>query len=387
MSNRRRSLQAAPPAGLRACIALAGALVLPLPASIAAQQAETPPFRTTEADPDDRRSRWRAGWEIATATEYDANVFKLTSNRMEELESGGSRYADMESASDAVTSVGLEGELRGRALFGRRLSVRGTAGVDVHALNPRRTHADFGVRALQSLSSRDKLGVELAFTPSEFRRNYLAGADGAGDPVYAAGVHRSVDGSISYRREVLEGKGPRRAVDLELSALGMRRTVRDFPWRDRSEIGGEAELDVEIARWLDVELSGARVRAFHDGSPEPVRQLVGVTMQSLERDFWESVLGVETSFRLSGDARLLFDYQWSHRDYLAEEASDPVYGGRVSRRHTFGGELRLDLSRNLTGRFGGAYQLQDLSRPTTGGTGDEEDFRRPRVFLKLVYSR
>ncbi|MGI9077506.1 MAG: hypothetical protein ACR2G6_09270 [Gemmatimonadaceae bacterium] len=391
MSKRRRSFRAAPRA-VCVCLALSGALLFARPYGLAAQQAEGSAMvsgASSQSDPwrggNSQSEPWRARWQIEAATEYDSNVFRLTDSGKERLGAGGTRYADMNSAFDLVATVQLVGELRGPGALGRKLSLGSSLEVDVHALNPLLTHVDFGFDAIQSLSSRDKLGVEVGFTPSEFQRNYLSGADLSGQPMYAAGVEQSLEGRVSYMREVLEGRRGSRSVDVELRALAGRQSVRDFPWRDRSELGGRLEIEVELARWLDMALSGTRIRAYHDGTPEPVWQLSGVTTQSLERDFFQNELSVETAVRLSRSARLLFGYEWRDRAYLAEEGVDPVYGGRVQRRNTFGGELRLDVTRTFTAHAGAAYQLQDLSRSTAGGTGDEEDFRRITGFFQLAY--
>lgn len=356
-----------------------------LAAGLAVVLAALVPSGSAEAQ--GARSSWRGDWTVAAEALYDSNIFRLSDSQRRQLESGSGsdRFTDMSGPSDLVLELGLSGQVRGRGLGSRRVTMGVGLEVDAYASNTRLTHVSLETFATHALSSRDELTLELGWRPGEFRRNYLAGAETSGAPTYAAGVANRAQARLEYDRELR--KGSDHDLDLELSVEGSKRSLNDFPWRDRTGLTGAAELQVELSRRIDAVLSFARGRGSHDGVPEPYIDATFVRTASLNRDFDETELGAGLTFNLPRRTELLLGWERRARDYAAALGEDPVYGDRQDDRDTFEGELRWDRKGPLEVRVGGSFRRQDTQRPAQGDTADEEDYRQARMFLSLRYSR
>ncbi|MDX1675675.1 MAG: hypothetical protein R3314_12845 [Longimicrobiales bacterium] len=332
------------------------------------------------------RDGWRLHrWTMGLESTFDQNPFRLTGGQMDDLLDGGDRYASLSQPFDLANTLRLGMELRGRGLAGHRLELESNVRVDAYTFNRRRTSVEVDLSAAQRLSKRDEVRLELQVTPSEFRRNYL-GPSGAGEVEYVAGVATTVEAELAYQRRLLRGKRGAPELDVEVGLLAGRRTYRDLPWRDRTELGAGVEADLEVGR-VGFELSASGARAF-DGyaGAEPVLTDLGLLMTPLDRGFDEIRVGAETSLRTGKRSRLVAEYDLRERRYTASLADDPYYGDRLDRRHSLGGELRLDL-RRVELSLGAEHQFQTTFRPGQGDTGDEADYRRLRAFFGVEYRR
>lgn len=365
---------------------LVGSMLLLPVEGVAAQE----PDATVDAEPvrtADPPRPWRARWTAGFESSYDHNPFRLSAGQREDLVDGAAPYASLSQPYDMTNTVRVGLGVRGPGVAGRRLDLESDLQVDLYTFNRRRSSVSLDLSATQKLSKHDELRFAVGITPSEFRRNYIAGADAAGNPVFGEGIATTTDAELSYRRRLLRGKGAEPELHLELAALAGNRTYRDMPWRDRVELGGGIEADVDFGR-IDVELSAshARARDDYDGA-EPVLTDGGVVMAALDRRFGETRVGAETKFRLSKGTRLELGYDLRDRRYLASLADDPYYGGREDRRHTVGADLRFEVGRRFELVLGGEHQFQTTFRPGRGDTGDEADYHRPRASLRVEYRR
>ncbi len=327
---------------------------------------------------------WRRDGTISIKTLFDSNVFRFTDSQKARLGSGTDQFADMEDASDVIIQVGLGGELR-RGPSSHRLRIGGGATLDAFTTNTRRTHVTLDAYLAQSFTKRDKIKIKVELTPSEFRRNYLAGADALSAPVYDEGVSTSFKGEFSYARRLIGGSGP--DLDLELGVLGATRSVDGLAWRDRSSLGGRVELDLKITRDVDLKVGVTRSRAFYDAESQPVLSGGLVSLLLADKDFNETKIAGELKFDLSGDTRLVLEYERRTRDYLASLGVDPAFGGREDTRNAFGAKMRHRVSNRIDLNIGGKYQGQDTFRPAGGSTGDETDYDRSLVTFELSYHR
>lgn len=363
----------------------AALLVLLAAAELSAQEtqqaASEPPARRAK-----KERGWDSKWKLSLRSEYDENTFKLKPSQRTSLEDGAARYAGMESPRDVVNTMRVRGEFRRPGLGSRRMSVGADARVELYTLNQRRSSVEVGAFAAQKLSKRDVLGLAVSFTPSEFRRNYLAGESASGAPLYEAGMAHTLDGELEYEREVLRGRRGGPKLEAAVAILGGRRSYDAFPWRNRTELGGQVEAGLVLAERVGLELGARRVRGFHDEGAEPVLGTGGVTYQSLNRDFDQTSVGAETSLRL-GKRRLSLSYTWRERAYLARLAEDGVYGDRNDRRSSYGLEVDLLSRGDVRLSLGGAHQEQTSYMPGRGDTGDEADYSRSIAFLHMSISR
>lgn len=363
----------------------AALLVLLAAAEVPAQERQQapsePPARAAKQD-----RGWDSKWKLSLRSEYDENTFKLRPSQRTSLEDGDARYAGMESPRDVVNTIRMRGEFRRPGLGSRRMSVGADARVELYTLNQRRSSVEVGAFAAQKLSRRDVLGLAVSFTPSEFRRNYLAGESGSDTPLYEAGVAHTLDGELEYEREVLRGRRGGPKLEAAVAILGGRRTYDAFPWRNRTELGGQVEAGLVLAERVGLELGARRVRGSHDGGAEPVLGTGGVTFQSLNRDFDQTSVGAETNLRL-GKRRISLSYAWRERAFLARLDEDGVYGERNDRRSSYGLEVDLLSRGDIRLSLGGAHHEQTSYMPGRGDTGDEADYSRSIAFLNMSLSR
>jgi len=291
----------------------------------------------------------------------------------------------MEQVSDLVVEAGLRGEMRGRGVASYPITVGGSLEIDAYTSNTRLTHVVLETFASQSLTSRDKVSVELNYVPGEFRRNYLSGVELSGLPIYAAGVSDRTRVRLAYDRKLSRGDGPR--MDLGLSVSGTRRSMAGLPWRNRTEMRGAAELAADLRKGVDVELRVERGRGAYEGTPEPFVDANVVRTAELNRDFSQSELGAAIGLATGKRTDLLLSYEHRVRDYVAALGEDPVFGDRRDDRDSFEVELRHDMHGPLEWRVGGRYRSQNTLRPARGDTADEADYRQTRAFVAIRYAR
>ncbi|MDH5589196.1 MAG: hypothetical protein OEZ37_04055 [Gemmatimonadota bacterium] len=328
----------------------------------------------------------KSDWSFSAGALFDTNPFKLTNGQKNDLGSGLDRFLDMDNANDAVVAVGIDAVFRTKRSHGRRTRFGFGFDADVHALNSSRTRFSGDVFLAQSFSRADELKVKFGLNPSEFRRNYLMGEDGTGAPTYSEGVLDIRTGSISYERELYDGKGT--GLAMELSGTALWRTTADMPWRDRTMYGAGISFDAQLSKAVDLEIGVERSQASHDGGLEPVFDvLTGVDFFSLNRDFVQMGIGSELRFDLNKDARLSLAYERRTRDFDAALGTDPVYGDRFDTRSAVSGELRYEVSKAADLFVGGAYIAQDTRRPAGGNNTDEVDYRRSQLSIRLVFTR
>ena len=338
-------------------------------------------------DAQEASSSWRSEWDASVRALYDSNVFRLTGAQKARVSSGSTsgRFAGMEQPSDLILQFGLGGEVRGPGLGARRITAGARIGVEAFTSNTQLTHLSLETYTSHALSSRDEITLELDYLPDEFERSYLAGDDGFGAPVYATGVASSGEARVVYDRELRDGSD--HDLDLELSFTGSRRSMGDFAWRERTELAGAAELEVELASWIDAELAVLRGRgSYDDATLEPYLDGGVVVTAPLDKDFDETELGAGVVVDVRSRTDLVLSWEHRIRDYVARLGDDPVYGDRRDTRDTFEAELRYNIRGPLEVRAGGAYVAQDTYRPARGDTTDEEDYRAARMFVTLSYA-
>lgn len=334
-----------------------------------------------------QESSWTARWGLSLQTRYDDNPLRLNAWEKANLAARLPRFTGMDRADDVLGMIRLRGDFRGDGLGSRPARIGADVRLDGHAWNRQGLRFSVGASASQELTRRDEVGVFLAFTPSEFQRNYLVGTDETGAPAYVEGVGRRLRGGIEYTREILRGSRGGPELDANLSVLGTMRRFQDFPWRDRTELGARIGLDFQPVDALETEIAATLARTSHARLAEPVSRSDGVTMAATRRDYVQREVGAEAGLHLGAGRLLTVGYDRRHRSYLATLDEDPVYGDRRDNRDSYEAALRLDLGPLVRLTLGGSLEEQSTNRPGSGDTGDEADYERHTLFLRLELRR
>jgi len=323
----------------------------------------------------------RSDWTFSAGAVVESNPFRLSDGEQAGFDAGAPKYLDMQSVSDVGSVFGIEANFRTRRSNGRRSRFGVEVEAEAHGRNSARTTFAFDAFYAFELSKRDEIRIAAGIDPGEFRKTYVVGYDAGGIAEFAAGEISRRTVEMGYSRELVDDRGL--GVDLTLEGRRRWRAVKDMPWRDRVETGGEAGLEMRLGEPFDLDLSVDWRVAEHEATPEPF----GGQMVALNRDFAAWTLGATFGLDVSRSLKTYFDYAIRNRTFDALVGEDDRYGGRVDRRHDLGVRMRLEASRSVDVWLGGKFRLQDSMRPAIGSDAFEADYRQSSVFLRLEYSR
>jgi len=329
----------------------------------------------------DRSPGLKSDWTFSVGAVVESNPFRLSDGEQAGFDASAPRHLDMQSVSDVGSLLGIEADFRTRRTNGRRSRFGFEVEAEVYGRNSARTSLALDAFYAFEFSKRDEIKIEAAIDPGEFRKTYLVGYDAAGTAEFAAGeISRRTIG-LGYSRELVDGRSI--GVDLTLEAQRRWRAVKDMPWRDRVETGGEAAFEMKLGKRLDLDLSVDWRMAEHEATPEPF----GGQMVTLTRDFDAWTYGATLGLDVSRSLKTFVDYELRDRAFAAAAGEDPRYGGRVDRRQDLGLRMRVEASRTVDVWLGGEFRFQDSMRPAFGSDVFEADYRQGTAFLRVEYSR
>jgi len=405
--------------GLRSAVLLIG-LAAVIPGVAAAQDPVIPvtPEPVTPLAPTSAKS-WRLTPTLGIAAEYDNNIFLLDSAGKSNLaapsagEVTSGRYANMESASDVITTLSGTLGVRGPGLSGRSLTIVPAVSYQLYSQNPERSYAAFGFALIQNMPKKGRLRLQGAMTPSYFAKNYLADAvDGdangsisSGERVYESGVYRESEVTLDYRFRLNEStkKHPFGAT-LQLGAgYGDRAYDPPFEGKDLSGPMAAASLQMQLSRKVSLGLNYA-LAAF---AGTPTDQVLLLDEPDFGQDFngngnttdqnvrvvspvdpsrTDNAFGGDLGFVLGKRSVLDLRYEYRARAYSSTEALDVTHNGRHDNRSRIGAQLGFGLGKALGLNLGGTYTSQTTNRPNDpGATGDNNDYTRFQAGLGLTY--
>jgi hypothetical protein len=384
-----------------------------IPSTAAAQEPVVP----TASKP---ARGWRLSPALGVAAEYDGNVFLLDSTgkgnvaspSVNEVVSG--RYANMESATDLVTTLSAAFDVRGPGLSGRTLMVSPTIDYDLYARNSERSNAIVGISVEQNMPNKGRLRLKGSLTPSYFAKNYLADAvdgDGsgsitAGERIYARGEYRESELSLDFRlRLAASTKTHPFGATLQVGAGYGDRTY-DPPFAVRDVSGPTAGANLRMA--LSQKVSLGVTYGFADFSGTPTDQVQLLDEPNFGQDFngngtsldqnvrvvslvdqsrHENSLGGEIGFVLGKRTALDMTYERRWRSFTSTEPLDVSHNGRQDTRNRLGARFGFGLGRAMGLNLGGTYTSQSTNRPSDpGATGEINDYTRYQAALGLTHT-
>lgn len=389
--------------------------------STAGAQSPTPRAGVPAAprSPEPAARGWRVRPLVSAEGEYDDNVFLLRPSRQDNLAvpSGQSlasgRYANMESASDVVTTMRAEASLEGRGLSGKKLSITPKLAYELHALNAERRNVTLSLDVEQALRRGSRAGFRARIQPSYFGRNYLLDAtdrDGSGtiDPserLYQGGFYSERELSLDYLFRL--NKSTRRSpfgAEVELEGGYYGRTYEaPFAGRDLSGPTAAATLLLALNRRLSLDV-GFQFAAL---AATPSIQVLLLDEQDFDRDFngngsttdldvraREMVdrsrrqvgFDAKARFEFSRRAGLKVGYARRSRTFTSEQPFDVSYRGRSDARDELEAGVGVRLTRQLRLVGSGSMSRQRLNRESDrGAVGEIADYDRLRTRIALAY--
>ena len=302
-------------------------------------------------------STWKFQPRLAVTEEYDGNVFLLSTRQQDRIASPpagspASRFAGMASATDVITQLRAELQMRGDGMGGRTLEITPEVGYDLYARNGDRSQALLGLTATQSLRHGSRVRLQAEYTPSTFFKNYLVDATDAdlsgsistAERLYAPAAYaeRMVEGE--YRLRLKDGKKASPAsVYLDIGAGHYARRY-DAPFAVRDQDGpvlsGRAILDrgpVEVEVGYEFASLGA--------TPGRAVRLLD------EPDFGQDFNGNGNATDNNARANELVDYSRTEHEVslcagLALGKRADLHLDLARRSRTFGSEQPYDIGNN-----------------------------------------
>ncbi|HEU5303881.1 MAG TPA: hypothetical protein VFU40_04490 [Gemmatimonadales bacterium] len=384
--------------------AKAGAMHASSPSGVASKRAE-------------KKKGWRVSPALVANAEFDNNVFLLSAGKKDNLtnpsagEVVSGRYADMESASDLLTTLSAGLAVKGPGLFGRSSQLVPEVAYELYTRNTERSNVSLGLSLQQELSAGSHVRLSGQLTPSYFARNYmtdaidqdLSGSITPEERVYERGEYRETQVGADYRVRLMKA-GRRhpagaslqlgggyysrsydpalRGRDLKGPALTTR-LLLDFGQRlslnlgyEYSSLGATRSNQVLLVDEPDV---GQDVNGNGNATDLEARALTMVDRSRREHSLNAS-LQIEP--RKSVELSLGYEHRW--RRYTSQESLDVVNRGRRDARDQLAADARFRVARNLRLRIGGVHSVQNLNR-TGDPAGEIDDYTRSQARLGLSY--
>ncbi|NUQ21997.1 MAG: hypothetical protein HOQ09_13695 [Gemmatimonadaceae bacterium] len=396
------------------------ALLLGVPTLSLAAQSTAPKSGAPRAEATPHAKGWRASGEFGIGETADDNVFLLPDARKAALDSlsaagtATSRYHNMPSSSDYITTLRASGEVKHRGLRGHDLALTAGARYEHYQLDAERRNVSLRLNAAQSLGQGSQLRLRGQLTPRYFYRDYMADAidlnlDGriqSSERVYAAGTYRESEVAAGYRRRLVDGTGSRPlTASLDLDAAYVSRQY-EAPFQTRDYHGPETTLglDVETDRTrLGLSYSYGAFRATPGTAVLVLNEsdfgvdlngngnvgdshVRSVQMVDFSRAEQNAGLAIRRSLSRTVDARVSLEHRW--RTYGSSQPYDVYNNTRRDHRDEGGLALGFRAGEHLRMELGGSAQVQRVSRSLRpSATGEVTDYTRRRIFLNWTYRR
>lgn len=396
------------------------ALLLGAPTFSLAAQSTAPGSGAARAEAAPHARGWRASGELGIGETADDNVFLLRDAKKAALDSvsgagtATSRYHNMPSSNDFITTLRASGEVKRRGLRGHDLALAAGARYEHYQLDAERRNVSLRVNAAQSLGQGSQLRLRGQLTPRYFYRDYMADAidlnlDGrieSSERVYAAGTFRESEVAGGYRRRLIDGTGSRPLTAwLDVDAAYVSRQY-EAPFQTRDYHGPETTvgLDLETDR-SRVGLSysygafaatpGSAVLVLNESDfgvdfngngnvgDSHVRSVQMVDYSRVEQN---AGLAIRRSMSRTVDARVSLEHRW--RTYGSSQPYDVYNNTRRDHREEGGLALGFRAGAHLRMELGGSAQMQRVSRNLRpSATGEVTDYTRRRIFMNWTYRR
>lgn len=358
---------------------------------------------------------WQFNPAFRTDAEFDNNVFLLSDLKKGQLAPGapaGTRYADMVSASDVITTFRAHLGFDGPGIGSRKMKIVPEVRYDFYAQNVERRGATYAIALAQATTRGGLVRLKAEMQPQRFFKDYLVDAiDRDGDGVISSGEklyagdkrgETTVDGDYTMR---LTGDASRSALGAALRLAGgwyTRTNNTSFASHDLKgpTAGAKLLLNTPGGSHIDLGYSWASLVAPRMNTVMLINETqynrdfnnngnatdVDVrTIQMVNRSRMEQELGAAFGTEL-GAAELAVEYAYRTRRFTSAELYDAVNNGRRDARNEFGGTLRYKLTNALRLRAAALRGAQTLNRAiATAATGEVADYNRMRTSVGLEY--
>jgi len=333
--------------------------------------------------------KWKA--VASTGLSYDSNVYKLSStqsarfdqNRKSDQTSG--RFKDMDSVDDFIFTPRLKASFRRAGIGGGELSVKPSIAYNIYAQSQEKNYFNFGLDINQAVGKHGIIGIELAYAPNIFKKNYLSAAtDGqnigfaghgisGSEKLFSPAHYDKTSVTLVYGRRLWKSHVKHKNT-LALDTLsghilaGFENRSYDDPFTVRTEDNLFAGFDLEFAlhkntilalsyifknidTTVDTELLIRNETNFggvdfdNDGFIENIN---AATEQKVDRSRNNNTIGVKVSTRLVKDWSGYAKYEARFTSYKSEERFDVTRLNRTDTRQKVGIGVKGELAPRWT---------------------------------------
>ncbi len=369
---------------------------------------DDPIERDEPVEIDEDGPSWRWDLDLQDTFEYDSNVFRLSEDLSDRLDSDVSgdrisgRFDDMDSEDDFLISSRARLTAKTDGLDGRQLRIIPGVRYDYFTQNERRSHPEFDLAVEQELGSGREIALDLGYDLDVFKRNYLADATdltgnvSAAERVYDHGIYDELSAEVHYRHRLWRKRkrdepflDARRIYGTVL--LGYRHRRYDSPFSNRDRNIGEVGLglsfdldgrwDIDVRYLLGVVMTDDGREVLIRDEPDFGVDLNGDgdaldenrrTVQRVDRSRLEHSIEVGVSYRFARNWRVKAGYDFTFQDYLSDERFDTTHRDREDLRHAVRLGVEWEFARRLSLEIEGRWIREDISRRRLRRDEDEE---------------
>ncbi|MFQ5354202.1 MAG: hypothetical protein ACE5DR_04580 [Thermodesulfobacteriota bacterium] len=349
--------------------------------------------------------KWKADAGIGFA--YDTNVYKFSTTQSNRFDANSTadqtsgRYNDMDSEGDFIFTPQVKATLKTQGPGGRTFSVKPSVAYNVYSQNMEKNAFEFGLDLEQEVGAHSDVGLELEYSPNNFKKNYLSGAVDT-DLTFSVGLPTSIiqdneeifspahydkaKATLSYGRRLWKKPG-KASANLELDAVsgrvlaGYESKSYDAPFSVRDESRLFAGLEVELDLYKSTSFTfdylfksistdvGTEVLirdeadfAFDfNGDGDTLDTNVGTT-QNVDRSRNQHSLGAKASTKIGDGWKGYAKYEVRFTSYKSDETFDVTRVDRSDTRQKVGVGLKGELAPRWTMDIGWTLTHNEAAR-------------------------
>ncbi|MDP6980670.1 MAG: hypothetical protein QF570_19070 [Myxococcota bacterium] len=322
-----------------------------------------------------KKNTWRWHIESELASEYETNVFGLTTSGKGRVETqsqtniDNGRLKNMDSIDDFAVVPEVKVVASRKTPLGR-FSIEPTASYHQYTMNPALSYPELGVTLRQNLPGHSSVSLRADGAIGVFKRNYFDDSVGTGvidkaDRIYRTGRYDDWDIRVEYERRLWKGSKKHRKkakktliwpMELEgklKSEYGQRRFRKHFSNRDSDTWNAKASLGADMGRFVDLELGYRFAMLFARGDREAVlldEPDLGIDLNGdfdsnddnvrddvkIDRSRNEHKIGMTMKVKPFDRVKSWVSYDFRLLDYESNEDMDLSHRGRRDQVHAVG---------------------------------------------------
>ncbi|MFQ5479878.1 MAG: hypothetical protein ACE5DW_01205 [Thermodesulfobacteriota bacterium] len=350
---------------------------------------------------------WKWKGDAGVGFAYDTNVYKFSTTQSNRFDANSTsdqtsgRYADMDSDSDFIFTPRLRAAFRHTSPNGGAFSLKPSIAYKIYSQNTEKNYFKFGLGLTQEVGAHGVAGLDLAYSPSIFKKNYLSGtadivngfspgtsvtAIQSAEEIFTAANYDKARATVSYGMRLWKnGNKDKNTYEVERVSghvlAGYESKSYDDPFSVRDEDSYFAGFDAELALYKSMNLTfnylfkstntdvgtelllrdepdfGVDLNADGDALDLSV-----ATLKNVDRSRNMHTLGLKTSARIADGWKGYAKYEVRFAAYKSDETFDVTRIDRNDTRQKVGVGIKGKLAPRWNIDFGWTFTHNEAAR-------------------------